>query len=314
MTNILKMAYAPAFFLGFVGAGVALVMSGAPTWSLGLVLVAAIATSLVCERLLPYEKDWNTDKNDTWRDIVHACVNEGSILLAALMIPVLAALSPFSVWPNEWPILVQLPLAIIICDLGITFMHRLSHSVEPLWAFHAPHHSIKRLYGFNGLMKHPVHQTLEIAMGTGPLILLGLQTEVATLLGLSVACQLLLQHSNVDMKIGFLRHFWGLAPVHRFHHVNKAGEGDVNFGLFTTLGDRLMGTLHHDDETRFSAANTGIENRDDYPTGYIAQLAQPFRDLAEMFGKNNAKAKAEPAAEIDMTNVIAFPIGNRLAA
>lgn len=308
MTNLLKIAYAPAFFLGFIGTGVALTMSGAPSWTLGLVLLAAIATSLTVERIIPYERDWNRDKKDTFRDIVHACVNESGILLAALAIPLLAALSPFSVWPNNWPVLVQLAMAIIVCDLGITFMHRLSHSVEWLWPFHAPHHSIKRLYGFNGLMKHPVHQTLEIALGTGPLILMGLETEVATLLGLSVACQLLLQHSNVDMKIGQLRHVWGLAPVHRFHHVNKAGEGDVNFGLFTTLGDRLMGTLHHDDATRFSAANTGIEDRDDYPTGYLAQLAQPFRDLAAMYGKKNPEAPAER----DMTNVIIFP--DRMAA
>lgn len=313
MTNLLRWAYAPAFFLGFIGAGVALVASGAPVWALGAVLLAAIATSLVVERIIPYERDWNTDKSDTWRDIAHACVNEGSILLAALMIPVLAALSPFSLWPNHWPILAQLPLAIIICDLGITFAHRLSHSVEFLWPFHAPHHSIKRMYGFNGLMKHPVHQTLEIAMGTAPLIAMGLHTEVASLLGLSVAVQLLLQHSNADMRIGALRHVWGIAPVHRFHHVNKAGEGDVNFGLFTTLGDRLMGTLYHNDEKRFDSGCVGIEDRDDYPTGYLAQLAQPFRDLAAMYGRKEV-AEAEPAPEPDMTNVIPFPSGNRLAA
>lgn len=126
-------------------------------------------------------------------------------------------------------------MAIIVADFGITLCHYSSHRIEWLWRFHAVHHSVKRMYGFNGLIKHPVHQALEVTAGTLPLVLVGMPFEVGLLLGFAVAIQLLLQHSNADMTIGPLRHFLALAPVHRFHHQKWAGIGDVNFGLFTCL-------------------------------------------------------------------------------
>jgi sterol desaturase/sphingolipid hydroxylase (fatty acid hydroxylase superfamily) len=95
----------------------------------------------------------------------------------------------------------QLLLAIALADLGITLVHYASHRSPLLWRLHAVHHSVTRLYGFNGLMKHPMHQLLETLGGTLPLLLLGLPVEVASLLAFSVSIQLLLQHSNVDMHV-----------------------------------------------------------------------------------------------------------------
>ncbi|MDM4771241.1 sterol desaturase family protein [Solimonas sp. SE-A11] len=66
--------------------------------------------------------------------------------------------------------------------------------------------------------------------------------------------------------------------MHRFHHVNRPGEGDVNFGLFTTLWDHLAGSFHYvpGGAPRHSAA-VGLSDRGDYPAGYLAQLIEPFR-------------------------------------
>lgn len=292
MKQLLRFVYAPAFLFGFNAAAVWLVGSGLPhVWLLAL-LVLAILVSLGVERLIPYQPEWNRSLDDVGRDVAHAVVNEASVLISAALIPTLTLLSPVSgLWPSDWPLWVQLLVAVIVADLGITLCHYASHRNERLWRLHAVHHSVKRMYGFNGLMKHPLHQALETAVGTAPLVLLGMPLEVGLLLGFAVAIQLLLQHSNADMRIGPLAHVLALAPVHRSHHRKWAGIGDVNFGLFTTLWDRMLGTSVYEPHARFTSDDIGIGKQPDYPVGYVAQLAAPFRWQPLQYGS----AAPEPA-------------------
>ena len=136
------------------------------------------------------------------------------------------------------------------------------------------------MYGFNGLMKHPLHQALEASAGVLPLLLVGVTQDVLALLLVAVAIQLLLQHSNVNYKVGPLRYILAINQVHRFHHLNSAEEGNVNFGLFTTLTDRLLGTAYYEPERHFEPDQLGIENERDYPKDYVAQLIQPFKKIS----------------------------------
>ncbi len=278
LRNLLRIAYAPLMLLVFIGAAIAMVSMGLPhSWLIGL-LVVAIITSLLAERAVPYEQSWNHSQNDMGRDLVHALVNEASAFAGVLALPLLTMLLPWSgIWPSQWPMGVQLLMAVLIADCGITLMHWLSHRSPLLWRFHAVHHSVTRFYGFNGLLKHPLHQLIETAAGTTPLILLGMPQDIAALLAFAIGLQLLLQHSNVDMRIGMLRHLLALAPVHRFHHQKWAGVGDVNFGLFTTLWDHLLKTAVFEPQTRFGPGDFGIGNQPDYPRDYFGQLLQPFR-------------------------------------
>jgi sterol desaturase/sphingolipid hydroxylase (fatty acid hydroxylase superfamily) len=125
-------------------------------------------------------------------------------------------------------------------------------------------------------MKHPLHQAIEMIAGTTPLVLAGISQDVAFLLAFAIAIQLLLQHSNVDIRVGPFKYLLALAPVHRFHHLKDADEGDVNFGLFTPVWDRMLGTAYYDRKKRFSSHDLGIGAQPDYPTGYLRQLIQPF--------------------------------------
>ncbi len=285
MRSLLKISFVPLMLLGFNGAAIWIVASGAAhLWLLPL-LLTAIAGSFAVERLIPYEPLWNRDCGDTGRDLVYAVAYEASVYLSVALIPLLTLLSPApGLWPSAWPLWGQLLVAVIVADLGITLCHYASHRVEWLWRFHAPHHSVTRMYGFNGLIKHPIHQLLETAAGTTPLILIGMPLEVGLLLGFAITIQLLLQHSNADMRIGPLRYVLALAPLHRFHHQKWAGIGDVNFGLFTNLWDHVLGTSVYNADKRFMSADLGIGKQPDYPKGYLDQLAVPFRARARRYG------------------------------
>ncbi|PMU23358.1 MULTISPECIES: sterol desaturase family protein [unclassified Pseudomonas] len=279
MKQLMAWVYAPLFWAGFIGWALWLVQRDALQW-LGLVFVLAVAVSFIAEWWLPYEPQWNRNQGDRRRDLIHALVNEGLNAVGLLILPVLTALLAVDgVWPRAWPLWAQLLLAIFIADAGITLMHYASHRVAALWRLHAVHHSVQRLYGFNGLMKHPLHQMLEATAGLAPLVLLGIPTEVALLLALAIAVQLLLQHSNVDMRLGPLRWVFAWAPVHRFHHMKYGRAGDVNFGLFFNLWDWLLGTAFYSHDYRMGQGDLGIGSRPDFPREYVAQLRDPFRTV-----------------------------------
>lgn len=276
--NAVRLLFAPLFFIGFIGAALWLWQRTASPAMLGLLLLAAIAVSLVVERIAPYQRAFNRSRGDGWRDIVHALVNEGCNSALLSLFPLFAALAPGpGCWPTHWPLWAQLGIAIIVADAGITLTHYCSHRYALLWRFHAVHHSVERLYGFNGLMKHPIHQAIELTAAATPLLLLGMPQQVGWLLAFSVAIQLQLQHSNTAMRVGPLAGVWAVAPAHRFHHVNTPGKGDVNFGLFTTLWDHLLGTFVADAGREFVPGDFGIADNPDYPRTYLAQLLAPFR-------------------------------------
>ena len=278
LSAAIRYGYAPLMLLGVNGAAIWLAGSGASkVWMLGL-LGAAIAVSFRAERVLPYEPEWNHTAGDTGRDIAHGAVNETLILVSVAAIPALAALAPaLDIWPGQWPFAPQVLAAILAADAGITLVHLASHKIGLLWRFHAVHHSVKRFYGLNGLMKHPVHQTIEMTAGVVPLLILGLPISVASALAMTVAVQLLLQHSNADYCVGPLKHVLALNEGHRFHHLKWAGIGDVNFGLFTLVWDHLLGTYSYTHERRFTGDQLGMAAKPNYPIAYMAQLAEPFR-------------------------------------
>jgi sterol desaturase/sphingolipid hydroxylase (fatty acid hydroxylase superfamily) len=275
--RLTKYLYAPVFFLGFIGIALAIVEAGGPKWWLPVLLLIAIVLSFVAERIAPYERAWNSDKHDGATDVVHAVVNELSLMLSLLSLPAIAAIVPhFDVWPHHWPLVLQLAFGILVADLGITIAHVFSHRYDFLWRIHAVHHAAPRMYGFNGLMKHPLHFALEMVSATAPLVLLGMNQDVAWLVGFAVGIQLLLQHSNVDMQIGPLAYVWAVAPAHRHHHIASKTAGDVNFGLFTSIWDHMLGTFVIN-RPQPKDGELGVYGRPDFPRSYLAHLVEPFR-------------------------------------
>jgi len=281
LTAVLRYGTFPLFAFGINGLIIALIGAGAPYWLLLLVLLAAVGLMFGVEYLIPWQPRWNLVHGDARRDLLHAAVNTAFNHLGVLLLPLLAGLGPNlfpGLWPQAWPFWVQVLVAILVADLGISAVHHLSHKWPLLWRFHAVHHRVRRLYGFNGLMKHPLHQLVETLGGVLPLLLLGIPQPVALALVFCVAVQLLLQHSNADYRSGWLKVLFANAEVHRFHHSNRAGENDVNFGLFTTLWDHCAGTFRYrPNAAPRDSAQLGLSDGEPYPDGYLAQLAQPFR-------------------------------------
>jgi len=228
--------------------------------------------------VLPYEEEWNRAHHDVAKDIAHGIVYEaGNLITLALVLLISLGLPKVSFWPQSLPFLAQFLLALLFVDCMMTLIHYWSHHLEWLWKFHAIHHGVYRLYGFNGFVRHPLHQALDISFGTLPLVAAGLPVPVAAALGVAIAIQLILQHSNVDYRLGPFQKLLSIGPVHRLHHVNWPRGGDVNFGLFLTLWDRLIGSFKLNSDRLPSAADIGIQDCPHFPQIYARQLRIPFQ-------------------------------------
>ncbi|MCR9240900.1 MAG: sterol desaturase family protein [Rhodobiaceae bacterium] len=274
---LVRLVYLPLFLIGGNGLALYIVETGySKLWLCALVL-SFIAMAFVLERAVPFDLAFNKSHGDRTRDFFHAVFNETSAVIGVALVPILAGFVVVpSIWPADLPLYLQLLMAIFIADIGITLVHYASHRIDVLWRLHAVHHSVKRMYGFNGLMKHPLHQLLETLGGTTPLLLIGAPQEVMLLLLVAVLLQLLLQHSNVAYFVGPLRYLLAVNVVHRFHHLKTGEEGDVNFGLFTTFTDRLLGTAFYDKNRIIGTHDLGIAAQPNYPITYWRQLVQPF--------------------------------------
>jgi sterol desaturase/sphingolipid hydroxylase (fatty acid hydroxylase superfamily) len=274
---IVRYGYVPFMLLGLNGAAFYLVHQNySYLWLLPL-LLAAFAIAHFAEHMAPFFDEWNDPHHDDQTNLAHAIVYEVSNINGALMIPLIVWLFPFEgIWPSEWPLLVQLLMAIVIADFAFMFVHKLSHKYPLLWRLHAVHHGVDRLYSFNGLVRHPLHQSVDMIVATAPLVILGMPVEVAVLLGFTVSVQLIVQHSNVATILGPFRNLLSIGQIHHLHHVNWGKEGDCNFGLFLTLWDRLFGTFHPEPPRPITAADMGIDEVPNFPKGYLEQLLFPF--------------------------------------
>jgi len=269
--------YVPSNILGLNALALYMMAEGYHYFWLGILILAAIGLSFLMERVLPYEEDWNQPHEDIGKDIAHGCAYEaGYLITLGLLLLISMNLPASTIWPRSWPIVVQFLLALLIADCVMTIIHYWSHKVNWLWKFHAIHHGVQRLYGFNGFVRHPLHQALDIVLGTVPLVLAGLPVPIGAMLGFAIVIQLILQHSNVDYRLGPFQEVLSIGPVHRLHHVNWTGEGDVNFGLFFTIWDWMLGSFKPKGDRMPSASDIGIQNCPHFPQDFLRQLVIPL--------------------------------------
>jgi sterol desaturase/sphingolipid hydroxylase (fatty acid hydroxylase superfamily) len=235
----------------------------------GMVVLAAVFIPL--ERMFAlhpqkvFRKGWATD-------VVHFAVNNlltgiGVFVAVVAVGTVLRALVPVGLRAAvaRQPGVVQFLEAFVLSDVCQYFAHRATHRVPLLWRFHRVHHSIQEMDWLASARLHPI----------GIFLVFG-------------SLQALFIHANVRLTFGPLRWLIATPEFHHWHHANDREYFNTNFaGEFPWI-DALFGTLYLD-RGRFPG-RYGIE--DVVPSGYLRQLAWPFRA-----GQLASQAASQPAPQ-----------------
>ncbi len=239
----------------------------------------AVGVTFLAERYHPFNKKWLRSHGDIRSNTLHAIVNNTILMpyMALIFFLFLKFRLPFfNVWPRHWHPAFQIYLALFLADFIMTFVHYLSHKYDFLWRFHSTHHSVKRIYGLNGLMKHPLHKIFEATLGFGILFFLGIPFfKLGGYIAYVALMHFLLSHLNVDIRNFYLSRVVCLAPFHRLHHLQRR-KSAVNYGIIFNVTDMLLGTYLWSPEECLDEDKLGISNYPDYPTGYVDQLIHPF--------------------------------------
>src|SRR6185436_6782856 len=246
--------------------------------------VGALAI-IMAERVLPFRPAWNRSHGDVRTDVLHVLVSGfGTTQLARGLIGLIGGTAAAwlssrlggTLWPAGWPLALQLALALPIAELPQYWLHRWQHEHDALWRFHAVHHSAPRLYWLNAARFHPVDLVALYVVGYLPLVALGCPEEVFFLFALFDAVFGMLQHCDIDVRLGPLNWIFSMAEPHRWHHSRTLAEANSNYGSNLIVWDHVFGTFFLPTE-REPPREIGIADMPRFPSGYLAQLAVPFR-------------------------------------
>jgi len=255
----------------------------APVVLVGLALVTAVIV-FSAERFHPEHTQWNRSHGDVQTDVIHTLVSQISVpeLTRLFLLTVFVGFADDlhqawggTLWPQQWPIVLQLFVAMAISGFGEYWAHRLMHENPWLWRLHATHHSPKRLYFLNASRFHPLDVVLLYTLFFLPLLLLGVPPEVMLLQTVWIMVHGMYQHCNVHLRLGPLNWIFSMAELHRWHHSLKLEEANNNYGNNMLLWDIVFGTVYWPRD-RDASADIGISDMPDFPDHWWGQMRSPF--------------------------------------
>ncbi|MSP59222.1 MAG: sterol desaturase family protein [Myxococcales bacterium] len=280
-----RLAY-PAIVAASAGVVLAALAAGLPVIvAMGAANAVAIAAVCVLERWLPYRDAWRRDHGDVGTDLRHLifsslgaqAIAQPLLLLAALGGIRLSRALGTGLWPVDLPLGLQLALALLLAELGYYWLHRLYHQTG-LWRLHGVHHSAARLYWLNSSRNHPGDYLLAILVVLGPLALLGAGERITALVTVVSFAIMLLQHSNIAMKLGGWNAVFVGGETHRWHHSRESAEQHRNYGSVLMIWDVVFGTFYLPRD-REPPVDVGLTEVADFPRGYLGQIWAPFQSV-----------------------------------
>ena len=170
------------------------------------------------------------------------------------------------------PAVVRFVLVILAADAVEYASHRAYHEVPLLWRIHAVHHSPEYMDWLSGSRLHFIEPLVTRAFVLVPIVLLGFPQDTIFAYLIFISVQSVLIHSNIKMKVGWLRYVVVTPQFHHWHHASDAEAIDKNYTAHTPLFDMLFGTWHLPRD-RWPVKYGTVKP---IPGGMLGQFVHPF--------------------------------------
>jgi sterol desaturase/sphingolipid hydroxylase (fatty acid hydroxylase superfamily) len=170
------------------------------------------------------------------------------------------------------PAIIRFVLVILAADAVEYASHRAYHEVPLLWRIHAVHHSPEYMDWLSGSRLHFIEPLVTRALVLVPIVLLGFPQDTIFAYLIFISVQSVLIHSNIKMKVGWLRYVIVTPQFHHWHHASDAEAIDKNYAAHTPVFDMLFGTSHLPKD-RWPVKYGTVKP---IPGGMLGQFLHPF--------------------------------------
>lgn len=231
-------------------------------------------------RSQPRRSRWFTN----WGIIV---IDTLTLRAMALLLPLLAVGAAYDAAANgwglfnalDWPVWLEVVLAVLILDLAIWAQHLVTHKVPALWRLHRVHHADVDIDVTTAIRFHPVEIALSMLLKIGLVYLMGPAGIAVILFEIILNGTAMFNHANIKLPLwldAILRKLLVTPDMHRVHHSVDRAEHDSNYGFALSIWDRIFGTYIAQPTGGHDAMAIGLEWQDDRPSKLGWSLALPF--------------------------------------
>jgi len=170
------------------------------------------------------------------------------------------------------PAIIRFALVILAADAVEYVSHRAYHEVPLLWRIHAVHHSPEYMDWLSGSRLHFFEPLVTRALVLVPIFLLGFPQDTIFAYLIFISVQSVLIHSNIKVKVGWLRYVIVTPQFHHWHHASDAEAIDKNYAAHTPIFDMMFGTWHLPKD-RWPVKYGTVKP---IPGGMLGQFLHPF--------------------------------------
>jgi len=272
----------PAVMLAWPAALVYMLQQGyGVVWAYHIVYLSGVVGLFLLEQIMPYSRKWQKVDSQWVGDLVHTVLSRsaGGFVLRLTGLWVTVHIYGQYYAPSVWQgvhFWLQILAAMVVCEFGRYWYHRLTHERWGGWVFHALHHISKRLWVGNASRMHFLDGASLTFFGFVGLFLAQFPPMVIFWVVALNSFIGTLAHSNIQMRLGGLNYLFNTPVLHRWHHSRTLSEASRNYGLSLTLWDHVFGTYYNPD--RASSETIGIRNMP-FPDAFLKQLYTPITML-----------------------------------
>jgi len=249
---------------------------------LALFAVIAVAESLFPRRTRsqPRSRRWLTNWGMT-------LINTLTLRALAFVIPLLAVGAAMDAAKQgwglfnqlDWPMWIEVILAMLILDLAIWTQHLITHKVPVLWRLHRVHHADRDMDVTTAIRFHPVEIALSMLLKIGLVYLMGPAAIAVVLFEIILNGTAMFNHANLRLPPALdavLRRVLVTPDMHRVHHSTLRQEHDSNYGFALSIWDHMFRTYVAQPGNGHLEMQVGLQWQDDRPSRLDWSLRLPF--------------------------------------
>ena len=179
----------------------------------------------------------------------------------------------------DWPVWLEIVLAVIILDAVIYLQHVMVHAVPLFWRLHMVHHADLDFDVTTGARFHTVEIFLSMGIKLATVLFLGPAAVAVIIFEVLLNATAMFNHGNIALPVGLdrvLRLFVVTPDMHRVHHSIVPSETNSNFGFNLPWWDWIFGTYRAQPRGGHRSMTIGLSiYRDPDHIGLLSALALP---------------------------------------